>query len=147
MARGARRFLIVAGILPLAIIPFPLLAAAWGWQVAAAHTAIYLLETWLLLEIMLRDFHKVPFTCSWMPGQGNLKVKLGVYWILFGGMSSMMGAIEAFALRGQGSKAMWVFGAMMAAGIVWLRWRARGAWQFEFEARDETAGIQLGLVR
>jgi hypothetical protein len=147
MARGVRRFLIVAGILPLAIIPAPLLTLAWGWQTAAIHTGIYLVETWLLLEIMMRNFHKVPFTCSWMPGQGNLKVKLGAYWILFGGVSSTMGAIEAYALQGKGSGAMWVFGTMMVAGIVWLRWQDRGAWQFEFEARDEQAGIRLELAR
>ncbi len=147
MARGVRRFLIVAGILPLAIIPAPLLAAAWGWQVAAMHTGIYLLETWLLLELMMRNFHKVPFTCSWMPGQGNLKVKLGIYWILFGGLSSMLGAVESQALRGQGATAMWVFGAMMAAGIAWTRWQGNGPWQFEFEARDERAGIRLELAR
>lgn len=147
MARGIRRFLILAGILPLAIVPAPLLAMAWGWQTAAIHTGIYLVETWLLVEIVMRNFHKVPFTCSWMPGQGNLKVKLGVYWILFGGVSSMMGAVEAHALQGKGSGAMWLFGIMMTVGVAWLRWHGRGAWQFEFEARDEQAGIRLELAR
>jgi hypothetical protein len=57
--------------------------ALWPWKLALAHLAILALIAILLVERCLSGFEKIPFTCSYLPGKANLKVKFGAYAILF----------------------------------------------------------------
>jgi hypothetical protein len=50
-----------------------------GGQVAA-HLAILALLGWILSELCLMGFYKVPFTCSYLPGKSNIQL---VFWAFF----------------------------------------------------------------
>jgi hypothetical protein len=49
----------------------------WPWRLALAHQMVLLLVGMILIELSLHRFHKIPFTCSYMPGKGNLQF---VFW-------------------------------------------------------------------
>jgi hypothetical protein len=46
----------------------------------AAHLAILALLGWILAELCLIGFYKVPFTCSYLPGKSNIQL---VFWAFF----------------------------------------------------------------
>jgi hypothetical protein len=46
----------------------------------AAHLAILALLGWILAELCLIGFYKVPFTCSYLPGKSNIQF---VFWAFF----------------------------------------------------------------
>ncbi|WP_321471843.1 hypothetical protein [uncultured Paludibaculum sp.] len=148
---GTRKFLIFAVIVPLALLALPVYLQAWGWRNTLLHTWFYALETALLLEILMRQFHKIPFTCSWLPGQANLKVRLGVYFILFGFISSMAGVLEAGILTNfRPQPAIW-FSTILLAFTAWYRWRrhqfSQEPWAITFEELPDVAVRGLNLAR
>jgi hypothetical protein len=144
---AARKLMVVVGIVPMALLPLPLMAEAWGWKTAAIHLWFYSLETALLIELLMGRFHKFPFACSWLPGQGNLKVKLGMYLILFGAMSSFLGSLEAHVLVTGSLTTLVNSSVAMGGWFAWLVWRRhrteRPPLEFEQRAEIDMYALQL----
>jgi hypothetical protein len=72
-------------LLLIAALPAWLLSAglSLGFRPAgqvAAHLAILALLGWILAELCLVGFYKVPFTCSYLPGKSNIQL---VFWAFF----------------------------------------------------------------
>jgi hypothetical protein len=78
-----RKALLLLGPVPLWLVSAAIVLALWPWKLALAHLAILALIAILLVERCLSGFEKIPFTCSYLPGKANLKVKFGAYAILF----------------------------------------------------------------
>ncbi len=148
-ASAARKLMAVAAILPMAALPLPLMAAAWGWRAAVVHLWFYLLETFLLLELLMGRFHKFPFACSWLPGQSNLKVRLGMYFILFAGVSSFLGAMESHVLLHNARQTLVNTSVFLGGWLGWLIWRrhrdASDRVTLSFEERPEFSVNALQL--
>lgn len=148
---ATRKFLFITAILPLGALAFPVYWQAWGPAKAMLHTWFYGLECWLVLEILMRRFHKIPFTCSWLPGKANLKVRLGAYFILFGFSSSMAGVFESNVLRAPTVNRVVVLSGLLMCFIGWFRWRrhqyGQEPWSITFEERPELAVGGLNLIR
>ncbi len=81
--RGARKLMLLAGILPVCMLSVPLYIALWGWQLGVAHVLICAVAMTAVLELLMARFRKVPFTCPLLPGKNNMKVMFGVYLVLF----------------------------------------------------------------
>ncbi len=66
---ASRRALYVLAIVPT----WSAMAAAflwlWPWRAAAGHLAVLGLLGATLAELCLYNFHKIPFTCSYLPGK------------------------------------------------------------------------------
>lgn len=146
---ASRKLLIAVGVLPMALAPFPLYYAAWGPRAALMHTVFFLLECAILLEFLTYRFSKIPFTCSWLPGQANLKVKLGVYFIEVGATMSFLGALESTALTRSSPAFFWKACLFLAAILIWRVWCRRSAarepWAFTFEEQPPLAVNSLRL--
>ena len=54
-----------------------LLFAIWPGRPVLEHLAICVAAAFLLVDLFLYRFRKIPFACSYLPGGANLKVKLG----------------------------------------------------------------------
>jgi hypothetical protein len=61
----ARRVLLLFSLSWLAPACFVTTLAFWGWTIALLHTAILILCTVALVEVVLLKFRKVPFTCPY----------------------------------------------------------------------------------
>ena len=77
---GARKAMWLLGAAPIALVTLPVYAVSWGAFPALGHTVLWLLVSGCLAELLLCRFHKVPFTCSYVPGRARVMY----LWPLYG---------------------------------------------------------------
>jgi len=146
MHRAAvRRTLFTLAVIPAWLVSAAVFFGMWPWRQAAGHLAVLGLIGFIVAELCLQSFRKIPFTCSYMPGRRTSTSR----------PSSMLCAeFERQALVREGASLaaiLMVFAA--AAGL--LRWRT--AWlgspldsleeTLEFEDVPAPAVMVLGLNR
>lgn len=96
--KGARKAMVLSAVLLLLLL-FPFYAVLWGWQVALQHLIFGLMLSLILVELLLMNFRKVPFTCSYQPGKAYITV-LGVfYWFAFTTYAYTMATLERWLLK------------------------------------------------
>lgn len=144
---GARKALVLTGVLPPALVFFP-----WTWlhtgfnRALAAHLLILILSL-ILLEILFLKFPKIPFTCPGIPGKANLKATWPLYWAGFYIFVYVPADLTVWLLDRPG----WFSATLPAVTVAWLglvRWRNR--WldrqpAFIFNEDPEPAVQQLNL--
>src|SRR5579883_2072775 len=81
----------------------------------------------LLVDLSLHEFRKIPFTCSYLPGKANLKVKFGIYAGAFVFGLSIVAALEYVALR---TPVRFLFFLAVALTVAW--WAHRRWAEFAF---------------
>lgn len=75
---GATRLcLLLFGVAPICILSAAFSFHFRPWQPAALHLVFLALTGWVLVEVGLIRFYKVPFTCSYLPGKTNIQV---IFW-------------------------------------------------------------------
>ena len=74
---ATRLCLLLFGVAPIWIIAAAFSFHFTPWQPAARHLAFLALAGWVLVELGLIRFYKVPFTCSYLPGKTNIQV---IFW-------------------------------------------------------------------
>ena len=132
------------------VVPLLLMAPleGWCWAGAIGASAVALLCGWLLVEILMRHWARIPFTCSYIPGKGFVpqSILIGFSSFVFfttagSGLAwgSVIGRPEAFVLD-----------AMLLAGVLVLRRRrllARHATPLAFEDQlpVEVSPLRLSL--
>ena len=77
--RGIRTAMLGLALPPIVLATVPMYWLLWGPALAIGHTLFWLLLAALLAEVLLLRFHKVPFTCSYVPGKANVKLMGLVY--------------------------------------------------------------------
>jgi hypothetical protein len=75
--------LVICGVVPVLLLTAPLEVFALGGVLAFAHLQVVAVLLLLFIEARLADWHKVPFTCSYVPGRRNFWQIMGVYLLLF----------------------------------------------------------------
>ena len=118
--RAVDRFVIVCGLVPVYACTMPAAIAVFGWWQALRVTALGLFMALLVFEFLFRDWHKAPFTCSYLPGKRQFWQVLVAAFATLSYMGTAALAIHAFS-------AGWV---TFAAGFPLLfglwRWMHRG---------------------
>ncbi len=115
--RAAVRFLWTVAILPVAWLPLPICWLLWGGTQAVFHSLFLTLTGAALVEILLRNFDKLPFACSIMPGKSNLRVTFGAYVVLFTFMCSFVAVLERAMLKSATGMA-WGLGLSSALWLI-----------------------------
>jgi predicted permease len=146
--RAVRKSIYLLTVGPLWILSAALAFALWPFQRAAEHVALLVAVGILLVETSLHGFRKIPFTCSYLPGKANLKIKLGVYGGLLFFLVALGVSLELGSMHNLVGFAV-LFGLLSAAAI-WarLRWRAFAASPYntiQFEEVDEAEFTMLDL--
>ncbi len=96
---GVRKAMFVFGVLPLFAALLPMYVFLWGWSAALFHTFFDIALSLLLIELLLVKFHKIPFTCSYLPGKANLTALWFVYWLGFATYAYSMASLEVWILK------------------------------------------------
>jgi hypothetical protein len=141
-------------LLALAAMPVWLAAAVgyfamWPSRLAVEHMMVMVTAGVLLADMALYRFRKIPFSCSYLPGAANLKVKLGVYagsFILVIGFGS---TLELAALQRTSGFALYLTVLLAVAAWAWRRraeFAASPENQVQFEEVDAVDVVTLGLV-
>ncbi len=118
---GARKVMMVRATLLLVAL-LPIYAFLWGWAPALQQLVFTLLLSLILIELLLLNFRKIPFTCSYQPGKAHVTVLAGVYWFAFSTYAYTMATLERWLLWGS---TRWIvfngFALAVLAGLILRR--------------------------
>jgi hypothetical protein len=92
--RPARKIMLLCVWTWQLAILFPLTFLRFGWHIAALHTAMVMLLSATLVELLLIRFHKIPFTCSSRPDIRTLMMRIlgAVFAVMI--VVPLLGSIE-----------------------------------------------------
>lgn len=144
----ARRGYFWIGILPVLLLTLPIEIMILGPGSAFLQALSTLLVSLCLVEWLLWKQDKVPFTCSWLPGQGNVAMKAALTWIAFSMFAcTVTPALILLALSDPAALLM-LFGTLLAgyAKLRQYRLAIEGEEPLQFESEPEPAVRQLGLA-
>ena len=144
---GVRKAMFVFGVTPLFLSLFPIYVFLWGWPAAVFHTFFDAVLSLLLIEVLLFRFHKIPFTCSYLPGKANITGLWFVYGLGFATYAYSMATLEAKALHdGWRMLLGYALGALALALVYMFRNRVLDdGFNFVFEDQPEPAVRTLNL--
>lgn len=98
-------------------------------------------------EFLLVGFWKIPFACSYLPGQTNLPVRFLAYWFAFTTYGYTMATLERWMLQNPADLALfYLLAVTVLAGLVACRNRLIGqgvALIFEEEAEPVVRTLNL----
>jgi hypothetical protein len=146
---ASRRSLYTLALLPVWIAAAALFFWLWPWQVAAEHLVLMAVLGMCIAEIGLYGFHKIPFTCSYLPGK--LRFNMAIAYLVLFLLSVSWGAeLEMRAFNEPVLYAAVLVGLIAAAAIA--RWRTTaqaGSSQaiLRFDEAPEPAIFALDLHR
>src|SRR5260370_27577041 len=146
---AGRRSLLLLSVAPVWMGSAVLCLRLWPWRQAVGHLAILGLIGFLLADLCLHGFRKIPFPCSYLPGQSQLHmVFLGAVGLLWAGMLSVK--FERQALQESRSTALMV--ALFGLAAFGVRWGTAAPARLDrVELRCEEAPppavLELGLHR
>jgi predicted permease len=118
---AARKALAGTAVIPVWIACAAVYLTLWRGPQAWRHLLVLSLMGAILVFSSMRKFRKIPFACSYLPGKANLKVKLGMYGILFLFLCDNGVRIEAAALGAP--RGFVVLIAILIVATIWARWR------------------------
>jgi hypothetical protein len=139
-------------LLFLAVLPVWLLSALLSFSFrpfaqVAGHLAVLAFIGYILAELSLIGFYKVPFTCSFLPGKTNFQLIFWGFLILFITVAVPLMPQEWEALHDLYQYAYMVGILVLVATILWAfnRHRAKSAVIYFEELPDEVI-TTLGLI-
>lgn len=144
---GSRKTLILLVTLPVWSVCALVYFAIWPFLPAVQHAIVLLLIAAILTEASLYRFHKIPFTCSYVPPETNRRMKVGLYCVLFLAFSNSATGIEFWAMQSPARFAVFVsvlFGVALWAHRRTLQSTRRiHSIQFEDVPSAELLGLNL----
>jgi hypothetical protein len=132
VSRSATRKLVLAlALVPLLIFSLPVEIVNWGWLTVLEHCAVQLMAAAILGELLLWNFDKVPFTCSYFPGTTSLAV-LGVLYIYgITGYGFHMADLESAMEVHWAIAVLFLAATSVALALLWRRHPADAALRFD----------------
>jgi hypothetical protein len=145
---ASRRALLVLAVAPVWTGWAVVFLWLWPFWPAVGHLTVFALLGIVTAEMALRGFHKIPFTCSYLPGRSNLHLTFWICIFVFGFLVDQGVVHELRALRHPASYALMIV-ILLTSAILARRqteWLA-GAQALRFEEIPEPAVFGLGLHR
>lgn len=119
-ARAVRRSLLLIAAVPVWFGASVLYLSLWPGPPALGHVAVLVTEGVLLGELLLYEFRKIPFTCSYLPGKSNLRLRAGAYAFLLFLCLEIAGHLELWALEKPAR-----FCVLFSLLVLWAMWAHR----------------------
>lgn len=144
---ATRRSLLLLAVVPVWIGSAILSLQLRPYAPAAAHLLVLALLGCVLVEVNLRDFHKVPFTCSYLPGKSNVQLGFWAFIMLFVPLT-IMGARYELRTFGYPGRYLWMVAILAFADAVLLtsnRLRSKEAVLY-YEENPEEVITSLNLI-
>jgi hypothetical protein len=140
-------------LLAMAVVPVLLASVALALpfeplRQVAAHTAVLGLLGGIFAEIALLGFHKIPFTCSYLPGRTNVSFAFWAYVVVLIPLTVRYAHLEQQAMAKPLGYAALVAGLGLV--LLGLRWRTRwlaGSEPLRFGEAPAAEILALGLQK
>jgi len=113
---GVRKSMFGLVILPLFLSLLPLYVYLWDLQRALLQTVFGVTLSWILVEVLLLNFQKIPFTCTFLPGKANITMFGFLYFLAFTTYAYTMAAVESWLIVSWDRMALFV---ALASPILW----------------------------
>jgi hypothetical protein len=144
---SVRRAFFVLAMVPVWLLLAVLFLLRWPtWQIAG-HLALLALVGMIVIELSLYGFHKLPFTCSYLPGQSKVHV---VFWGLLLVLVPLVAARFEMRLLHRPLGFLCMF-ALLASAAACARWRttasANAAEELIFEEEYPPEVFALNLMQ
>jgi hypothetical protein len=148
LLRGMERFVILAGVLPVALLTLPLEIGIFDGLRGCAAALLAFLPSLIMKEVLLAAFEKIPFTSAYLPGKRPLIQTVCIYGIAFGAYVGILSGVIVYCLQ-ETPYFLIVLGSFIA---IWARirkgrleiWRVG---ELEFEEVAEPAVQTLAIFR
>ncbi len=138
-------FFVMGTVAPI-VAATMLLLLIWPAQTVLGHGVVLAMIAWVLGEFCLKAFSKIPFTCSYLPGQAGLHMRAGAFALVLVAVTEVFTKAERYAL-GNLRGYLWVCGFLGLLGA-WAAWKTRSAEEEIRYEEVETAEVQpLSLQR
>ena len=129
----------------LLILPLEWLVLGRG---AIVVLAVALLCGWLLVEILMKDWARIPFTCSYIPGKGFVPQTILTGLLSFVMFTTLGAAVARFSLTGR--PGAFALDAILFAGVLALRRHRLSRWKntplaFEDQLPTEVNPLRLSV--
>ena len=148
LLRGVERFVLVLGVIPVALLTLPLELRIFGVVTGAAVSALTVLASLTIDELLLFGFDRIPFTSSYLPGARPLIETVCLYGAA---VATYVLVLSGLIVAGVGEPSYYLiaFGLLLA---VWARVRRQRLehWQvgtLEYEELEEPAVQTLAIYR
>lgn len=145
---AVERFLIYCAVAPVALLTLPLEMRMLGAGTGLVVTLLCALPSLTLMEFLLLQFERVPFTSSYLPGQRPLVQTLLLYALAVTLYVSILGGLIALCLQSAAAT------LVLFVPLIGVWWRARTArlqdrevGEIEFEETMEPAVLTLSIER
>jgi hypothetical protein len=129
-----------------AALAFPVQAAVLGIRGALVCLPVVLLVGWVLVEIVLLHWRRIPFTCTVLFGKRPAAYTLVLAFMAFNVFVSLGILLQQLALSRPTS---WIlvlaFLLTISVGLRWIRLQTWGRLPFEFEDYLPDTPASLGL--
>jgi hypothetical protein len=96
---GTRAALLAVGAGPVLGASLPAYSLYWGPWIAVAHAVYVGILALLLAEVLLIGFCKIPFTCTYLPGNSNARLLWPLYIFAFTTYAYTMASLELVLLQ------------------------------------------------
>jgi hypothetical protein len=145
---AVERFLFCCAVVPVALLTLPLEVGFLGVRAGCVAAALCLAPSLILMELLLAQFDRIPFTSSYLPGQRPLVETVVRYAIAVAFYVSVLSIIVNWCLDTTAGT------LALAAAYLLLWWRVRDGrrelrqiGQIEFEELPEPAVLTLSIDR
>lgn len=137
---------VAAGVGVPLIIGWPVQLAALGFARTLLAAPLVLLVALTLVEIVLREWRRVPFTCSYIPGKRHLAAMILLAWLAYGLFVYLAGHVIAWAIL-RPPRLVMIFGVLLALYATLRRRRLASPERASLEFEDEMPDVirTLGL--
>jgi len=143
---ATRLTLLLLGVAPAWLVVALLSIRLRPWHEVAVHLLILAFVGWLLAEVALINFYKVPFTCSYLPGKVHIQVMFWCAMFLLAAFAITSAEVELPALD-SGVRSLVIVAVLAACGLaLWMlnNHRAKSA-QLYFEELPPEVITSLGI--
>jgi hypothetical protein len=144
---GTRTALRWFGVAPLFLALSPVYFVLWKPATALAHLLFSVAISALLVEMLVMEFRKIPFTCSYPPGKANVTLLWIAYWAAFLLYAFSMANLESWMVkRPVRLIPFYLIVAIIFGGFEWWRRRADAVGvTLIFDDAADPAVLTLGL--
>lgn len=113
---GVRKAMFAMVVAPLFVSLLPFYILLWDVQRALLQTVFGVTLSAILVEVLLLNFQKIPFTCTFLPGKANITMFGFLYFLAFTTYAYTMAALESWLLVNPLRMAVFV---AVAAPVLW----------------------------
>lgn len=146
--RGAGAAIVGVGVLPVVVLLAPIHLFALGPWATIAHSAVLLAAGFLLSEIVLNKFRRVPFSAAYNAPTARVRLMWPFWLIGFSLFSFKLSLLEGALLGGPLPIGI-LLSALLLAGFLVRRWRERvfipAGQTLTFDDQGEDAPVTLEL--